>query len=152
VSVFQLEYDATERDVRALRRTQRLAETNSTFQAIKPTKRELEELKNKLDERQNQLSEIKSLLSGRKELLGISNRSVQGLKVVLATKEEETKEMIKTLKAREDKMKSNLAVFRVTKDNYSNERQEIEKILNQSQIRMKVVSVELKKVRRHKGK
>ena len=152
VQVFQGEYDVTERDVRALRRTQRLAATNSTFQAIKPTKRELEELKKKLDDRQNELSEIKSLLTGRKELLEISNRSVQGLKVVLATKEEETKEMIKTLKAREDKMKSNLAVFRVTKDNYSNERGEIEKILSQSSVRMKVVSTELKKVKRHKGK
>ena len=152
VSVFQSEYDAIERETRGLRRTQRLATTNSTFQAIKPTKRELEELKKKLDEKQNALSEIKSLLSGRKELLDISNRSVQGLKVVLAQKEDETKDMIKTLKIREDKMKSNLAVFRVTKDNYSNERDEIEKILQQSQQRLKVVTIELKKVRRHEGK
>jgi chromosome segregation ATPase len=152
VSVFQSEYDAIERETRGLRRTQRLATTNSTFQAIKPTKRELAELKKKLDEKQNELSEIRSLLSGRKELLDISNRSVQGLKVVLAQKEDETRDMVKTLKIREDKMKSNLAVFRVTKDNYANERDEIEKILQQSQQRLKVVTIELKKVRRHKGK
>ncbi|GMH74329.1 hypothetical protein TrST_g7101 [Triparma strigata] len=152
VKVFQGEYDSIEREVRGLRRTQRLAATNSTFQAIKPTKRELEELKRKLDDKQNALSEIKSLLTGRRELLDIANRSVQGLKEVLAQKEEETKEMIKVLKIREDKMKSNLAVFRVTKDNYNNERNEIEKILQQSQQREKVVSLELKKVRRHKGK
>ena len=152
VKVFQEEYDATEREVRGLRRTQRLATTNSTFQAIKPSKRELEELKNKLDDKQNALSEIKSLLSGRKDLLDISNRSVQGLLVVLEQKEEETKDMIKTLKIRENKMKSNLAVFRVTKDNYSNERDEIDKILAQSEQRMKVVTIELKKVSRHTGK
>ncbi|GMH66094.1 hypothetical protein TL16_g04355 [Triparma laevis f. inornata] len=152
VKVFQGEYDSIEREVRGLRRTQRLAATNSTFQAIKPTKRELEELKRKMDDKQNQLSEIKSLLTGRRELLDIANRSVQGLKEVLAQKEDETKEMIKTLKIREDKMKSNLAVFRVTKDNYNNERNEIEKILQQSEQREKVVSIELKKVRRHKGK
>ena len=152
VGVFQGEYDTIERDVRGLRRTQRLATTNLTFQAIKPTKRELEELKKKLDDKQNALSEIKSLLSGRKELLDISNRSVQGLKIVLVQKEDEVRDMIKTLKIREDKMKQNLAVFRVQKDNYSNERDEIEKILQQSQQRLKVITIELKKVRRHKGK
>ena len=106
----------------------------------------------RLDEKQTQLLEITSLLKGREDLLDISNHSVQGLKVVLAGKEDTMTQMLKVLKTVEDKMKSKLAVLRVTKENYSNERDEIEKILLTSEIRMKIVSIELKKVRKHRGK
>jgi len=125
VKVFQTEFDSIEREVRGLTRTQRLATTNSTFQAIKPTRRELEELNRKLDEKTVQLSEVKSLLTGRKDLLEISNRSVQGLKVVLASKEEITQQLIKVLKTVQDKLKTKLAMLRVSKDNFMNEKTEV---------------------------
>ena len=123
--MFQTEFDSIEREVRGLTRTQRLATTNSTFQAIKPTRRELEELNRKLDEKTVQLSEVKSLLTGRKDLLEISNRSVQGLKVVLASKEEITQQLIKVLKTVQDKLKTKLAMLRVSKDNFMNEKTEV---------------------------
>ena len=143
---FRDQFERGSNEVRVLRRTLRLVESNRAMGDTSVGEEEIDEMKTQQSNKEYELSELESLLTARKTMLATANRICQGLKLVVKEREEACVVAISQVQEAILDIADRVGKLRLKTEKEGLERKQRIDLLQQMLERKAIVGAELKRV------